>query len=83
MISYNLSKVYDDPSYGERAEKLIKDIKDLFNALTVQSSSADDLFQHLSMVDNVERLGVDRHFQNESKTALHYVYSFACFQAST
>nr|QHZ00920.1 terpene synthase 13 [Taiwania cryptomerioides] len=72
----SLSKSYEAPSYGERAEKLIKDVKDMFNALPVQSSSADDLIQHLSMVDNVERLGIDRHFQNEIKTALDYVYRY-------
>ncbi|GLJ35267.1 hypothetical protein SUGI_0709720 [Cryptomeria japonica] len=72
----SLSKDYDAPSYQGRAEKLIKFIKDRFNALPVQSSSADDLFQHLSMVDNVERLGIDRHFQTEIKTALDYVYRY-------
>ncbi|GLJ10698.1 hypothetical protein SUGI_0133300 [Cryptomeria japonica] len=62
----SLSKSYDDPSYGGRAEKLIKEIKDMFNALHLNSSSADDLYQRLSMVDDVERLGIDRHFQEQA-----------------
>nr|C3RSF5.1 RecName: Full=Alpha pinene synthase, chloroplastic; Short=Cf-Pin; Flags: Precursor [Chamaecyparis formosensis]ABW80964.1 alpha pinene synthase [Chamaecyparis formosensis] len=72
----SLSKAYEAPSYGERAEKLIKDVRDMFNALPLHSSSADDLIQHLSLVDSVERLGIDRHFQNEIKTALDYVYRY-------
>ncbi|XP_059071112.1 alpha pinene synthase, chloroplastic-like [Cryptomeria japonica] len=72
----SLSKAYEAPSYGERAEKLIKDVKDMFNALPVQSSSAEDLYQHLSLVDHVERLGIDRHFQTEIKNALDYVYRY-------
>ncbi|GLJ35262.1 hypothetical protein SUGI_0709600 [Cryptomeria japonica] len=72
----SLSKPYEAPSYGERAEKLIKDVKDMFNALPVQSSSAEDLYEHLSLVDHVERLGIDRHFQTEIKNALDYVYRY-------
>ncbi|KAH9307961.1 hypothetical protein KI387_035872, partial [Taxus chinensis] len=72
----SLSKSYEDPCYGERAEKMIREIKDMFNALPAHSSSADDLHEHLSMVDNVERLGIDRHFQNEIKSALDYVYRY-------
>eukprot|EP01018_Ginkgo_biloba_P029174 Gb_36202 [translate_table: standard] len=33
-----------------------------------------DLLQCLLMVDNVECLGIDRHFQKEIKVVLHYVY---------
>ncbi|KAH9306224.1 hypothetical protein KI387_010628, partial [Taxus chinensis] len=55
---------------------MIREIKDMFNALPAQTSSADDLHEHLSMVDNVERLGIDRHFQNEIKSALDYVYRY-------
>ncbi|GLJ09955.1 hypothetical protein SUGI_0119070 [Cryptomeria japonica] len=72
----SLPRSYDAPCYGERAEKLIKEIKGMFNALHLHSSSADDLYQHLSMVDDVERLGIDRHFQTEIKAALDYVYRY-------
>ncbi|GLJ09965.1 hypothetical protein SUGI_0119250 [Cryptomeria japonica] len=72
----SLSKSCETPSYGEHQEKLIMDIKEMFNALPLHSSSADDLYQRLSMVDDVERLGIDRHFQNEIKTVLDYVYRY-------
>ena len=53
-------------SYAERAEKLIGKVKEIFNSLSMADgglmSPVDDLLQHLSMVDNVERLGIDRHF---------------------
>ncbi|XP_059072440.1 alpha pinene synthase, chloroplastic isoform X1 [Cryptomeria japonica] len=71
----SLPRSYDAPCYGERAEKLIKEIKGMFNALPLHSSSADDLYKRLSMVDDVERLGIYRHFQTEIKAALDYVYS--------
>eukprot|EP01018_Ginkgo_biloba_P029167 Gb_39147 [translate_table: standard] len=35
-----------------------------------------DLLQCLLMVDNVERLGIDRHFQKEIKVVLDYVYRY-------
>ncbi|XP_059072449.1 alpha pinene synthase, chloroplastic-like isoform X2 [Cryptomeria japonica] len=72
----SLPKSYDAPCYGERAEKVIKEIKGMFNALHLNSSSADDLYKRLSMVDDVERLGIDRHFQTEIKAALDYVYRY-------
>lgn len=33
-----------------------------------------DLFERLWMVDRLERLGVDRHFEREIKECLDYVY---------
>ena len=44
----------------------------MFNS--VRLSPLNDLLQGLSMVDSVERLGIDRHFKNEIKSALDYVY---------
>ncbi|GLJ09970.1 hypothetical protein SUGI_0119340 [Cryptomeria japonica] len=38
--------------------------------------SGDDLFQCLSMVDNVERLGIERHFQEDIKATPDYVYRY-------
>eukprot|EP01018_Ginkgo_biloba_P027642 Gb_00720 [translate_table: standard] len=35
-----------------------------------------DLFERLWAVDTVERLGIDRHFKNEIKEALDYVYRY-------
>jgi len=37
----------------------------------------NDLIQRLWMVDSVERLGIDRHFENEIESALDYVYRSA------
>ena len=35
-----------------------------------------DVSQLLSLVDSIERLGIDRHFQEEIKQALDFVYRF-------
>eukprot|EP01018_Ginkgo_biloba_P010781 Gb_38468 [translate_table: standard] len=35
-----------------------------------------DLFERLSAVDIVQRLGIDRHFKKEIKEALDYVYRY-------
>ncbi|GLJ22214.1 hypothetical protein SUGI_0417480 [Cryptomeria japonica] len=35
-----------------------------------------DLLERLSLVDNIERLGIGRHFQEEIKAALDYVYGY-------
>lgn len=45
----------------------------MFNSLTVLTPH-NDLLEQLWMVDSVERLGIDRHFRNEIKSALDYVY---------
>jgi hypothetical protein len=39
-------------------------------------SPLNDLFHRLWIVDSVERLGIDRHFKSEIKSALDYVYRF-------
>ncbi|GLJ31919.1 hypothetical protein SUGI_0642440 [Cryptomeria japonica] len=59
------------PFYAERAETLINEVKEIFNGMSTPNSS---LLQRLSMVDSVERLGIDRHFQKEIKEALDNVY---------
>jgi len=76
----SLSSPYGASSYGERAERLIGEVKEIFNRISMANgelvSHVDDLLQHLSMVDNVERLGIGRHFQTEIKVSLDYVYSY-------
>ena len=67
------------PSYKERSRKLINEVKGMFNALNKNCSSTNDLYRRLKMVDDVERLGIDRHFKNEIKEHLDYVYRFSCF----
>lgn len=68
-----------EPSYAERAERLIGEIKKNFNSIPLEDRDSvlnplNDLIQRLLMVDTVERLGIDRHFKNEIKSALDYVY---------
>lgn len=76
----SLSSPYGAPSYGERDEILIAEVKEIFKSLSIEDgesiSPLNDLHQRLWMVDNVERLGIERHFQNEIKAALQYVYSY-------
>ena len=71
-ISFCSSILLQAPSYRERADRLVEEVKELFNSISI--SSLNDLQQRLSMVDSVERLGIDRHFKNEIKSALDYVY---------
>ena len=40
-----------------------------------------DLFERLWAVDTVERLGIDRHFKEEIKETLDYVYRYHVFDA--
>ena len=67
------------PSYHERGETLIREVKEIFNSISVEDAGElitplNDLIQRLWMVDSVERLGIDRHFKDEIKSALDYVY---------
>jgi len=57
----------------------MKCLEFLNNVLTKFGSSVPclypvDLLERLLIVDNVERLGIDRHFEKEIKEALDYVY---------
>nr|Q9M7D1.1 RecName: Full=Beta-phellandrene synthase, chloroplastic; AltName: Full=(-)-(4S)-beta-phellandrene synthase; AltName: Full=Agg-Bphe; Flags: Precursor [Abies grandis]AAF61453.1 beta-phellandrene synthase [Abies grandis] len=76
----SLSTPYGEPSYRERAEKLIGEVKEMFNSMPSEDgesmSPLNDLIERLWMVDSVERLGIDRHFKKEIKSALDYVYSY-------
>ena len=66
--------------YRERADKLIGEVKDMFGSMFAEDgkfiSPTIDLLQRLLLVDNVERLGIDRHFINEIKTTLDYIYRY-------
>ena len=67
------------PLYRERGETLIGEVKEIFNSISVEDAGElitplNDLIQRLWMVDSVERLGIDRHFKDEIKSALDYVY---------
>eukprot|EP01018_Ginkgo_biloba_P004092 Gb_24809 [translate_table: standard] len=75
---HSLKSAYGEHCYRERAEKLIGEIKCMFNA--INNGDGDgyliDLIERLLVVDTVERLGIDRHFQLEIKQALDYVYRY-------
>ena len=67
------------PLDRERGETLIGEVKEIFNSISVEDAGElitplNDLIQRLWMVDSVERLGIDRHFKDEIKSALDYVY---------
>nr|F2XFA6.1 RecName: Full=(R)-linalool synthase 1, chloroplastic; AltName: Full=Terpene synthase TPS-Lin 1; Short=PsTPS-Lin-1; Flags: Precursor [Picea sitchensis]ADZ45501.1 (-)-linalool synthase [Picea sitchensis] len=76
----SLSTPYGETSYLERADKLIGEVKEIINSISVEDGELitplNDLIQRLSIVDNIERLGIDRHFKNEIKSVLDYVYSY-------
>ncbi|GLJ05737.1 hypothetical protein SUGI_0024240 [Cryptomeria japonica] len=67
---------YDAPHYRERADGLVAEVKDMFNAVGAADSCAENIYKRLEMVDNVERFGIGRHFQKEIAEALDYVYRF-------
>nr|AAX07267.1 (-)-alpha-pinene/(-)-camphene synthase [Pseudotsuga menziesii] len=80
FINSLISTPYEAPSYRERGETLIGEVKEIFNSISVEDAGElitplNDLIQRLWMVDSVERLGIDRHFKDEIKSALDYVYS--------
>nr|UMW72393.1 putative 2-methyl-3-buten-2-ol synthase [Pinus nigra subsp. laricio]UMW72400.1 putative 2-methyl-3-buten-2-ol synthase [Pinus nigra subsp. laricio] len=67
-------------SYHESAQKLIGEVKEMINSISVKDGElitpCNDLLMRLSIVDSIERLGIDRHFKSEIKSALDYVYSY-------
>jgi hypothetical protein len=69
------------PAYRERAETLIEDIKLLLLSDMEDScsDSDDDLIKRLQIVDTIECLGIDQHFQSEIKVAVDYVYRLSIF----
>ena len=64
------------PVYHERATTLIGEIKLLLSSEMKDGckDSDHDLIKRLQIVDTIECLGIDRHFQPEIKVALDYVY---------
>nr|ABV44453.1 1(10),5-germacradien-4-ol synthase [Pinus sylvestris] len=77
-VIHSLSTSYAAPTYRERGETLVEDIKHrLLNDMKDScSDAADDLIRRLQMVDIIECLGIDRHFQPEIKEAIDYVYRY-------
>ena len=65
------------PWYSERAQKLIEELKEMFNSISVEDgvliTPLNDLLSHLSIADSFERLGIDRNFKIALKS-MYYVY---------
>lgn len=73
---HSISTSYGAPAYLERAKTLIKEIK-LLLLSEMEESYRDrdhDLIKRLQIVDTIECLGIDRHFQPEIKLSMDYVY---------
>jgi hypothetical protein len=69
----SLSSPYGAPAYRERAEKLIEEIKHLLFRY-MEDRCNDDLIKRAQIVDMVQCLGIDRHFQHELRGALDCLY---------
>ncbi|GLJ06369.1 hypothetical protein SUGI_0037340 [Cryptomeria japonica] len=65
---------YKAPSYAEHSGRLITDIKGMFHAIAAGDPHESNVFQLLEMVDNIERLGIGRHFRTEITDALDFIY---------
>nr|Q948Z0.1 RecName: Full=Camphene synthase, chloroplastic; AltName: Full=(-)-(1S,4R)-camphene synthase; AltName: Full=Agg-cam; Flags: Precursor [Abies grandis]AAB70707.1 (-)-camphene synthase [Abies grandis] len=76
FIQSLISTPYGAPDYRERADRLIGEVKDIMFNFKSLEDGGNDLLQRLLLVDDVERLGIDRHFKKEIKTALDYVNSY-------
>ncbi|XP_059066063.1 sesquiterpene synthase Cad-like isoform X1 [Cryptomeria japonica] len=76
----SLSSPYGAPSYCERVNTLIEEIKmDIFDGLVgdgEMNPSPCDLLERFFVVDILQRLGIDRHFQKEIKAVLDYTYKY-------
>nr|QHZ00913.1 terpene synthase 10 [Taiwania cryptomerioides] len=76
----SLSSPYGAPSYSERVQTLIEEIKmDTFCDLLgdgEMNTSEYDLLERFFIVDILQRLGIDRHFQKEIKAVLEYTYKY-------
>nr|AAK83561.1 delta-selinene synthase [Abies grandis] len=72
-LIHSLNSPYGAPAYYEILQKLIQEIKHL---LSIEMEDSDhDLIKRLQIVDSLECLGIDRHFEHEIETtALDYVY---------
>eukprot|EP00253_Pinus_taeda_P006805 PITA_06805 len=69
----SLNSPYGAPAYRERAERLIQELKHLLSGY-LEDSCNDDLIKRIQMVDTVQCLGIDRHFQHEINGALDSLY---------
>lgn len=67
-----LDSPYGRPEYRERADELMREIQQSF--FSGMEDSHDDLIKRLQIVESLECLGIDRHFQHEIQVALDFVY---------
>ncbi|GLJ39006.1 hypothetical protein SUGI_0795090 [Cryptomeria japonica] len=79
-MAESLSSPHGAPSYCERVNSLVEEIKmDIFDGLVgdgEKNPSAYDLLERFFIVDVLQRLGIDRHFQKEIKSVLDYNYKY-------
>ena len=59
------------PAYHEQAETLVEETH----------NDSDDLIKRLQIVDTIESLGIDRHFQPEIKAVMDYVDRLSILQS--
>ena len=68
-----------EASHRDRAERLIGEVKKMFNSMSNEDgeliSPLNDLIQRHWMVDSVERLGIDIHFENSIDNYIQQIYS--------
>lgn len=69
----SLDSPYGAPAYRERAERLIEELKHLLSGY-LDDGCNGDLIKRIEIVDTVQCLGIDRHFQHERSGALDYLY---------
>lgn len=62
------------PEYRERADELMREIQQSF--FSGMEDCHDDLMKRLQIVESLECLGIDRHFQHEIQIALDFVYRY-------
>ncbi|XP_057849806.2 sesquiterpene synthase Cad [Cryptomeria japonica] len=68
----SLSSPYEDSSYYEHREILINEIHDMFS----NGEEHFSLHERILFVDVLQRLGIDRHFQEEIKMMLDNIYKY-------
>ncbi|GLJ50199.1 hypothetical protein SUGI_1068360 [Cryptomeria japonica] len=68
----SLASPYGDSSYYEHRETLINDLHGIFS----KGEEKFSLLERILFVDVLQRLGIDRYFQEEIKLALDYIHKY-------
>ena len=63
--------LFQEPAYGEHAESLIEELKHLLFSYNREDNCNDhDLIKRIQIVDTIQCLRIDRHFQHKITRAL-------------